>query len=166
MGQRLRSWSPAKVPRDLLADYMRMVMETRGGIELNAVSDCEILDGIGYFIFPNLELWGGYAYPFHYRVRPNGHDPDSCIWEFMLLARLSDGAELPRDVPLRMTPTEEPWAAANELGTMGSIFDEDMVNLYKIQSGLHSDALSTVTFGNSQERNIRNFHAHLDRLCE
>jgi hypothetical protein len=82
----------------------------------------------------------------------------------MLLAQMPDDAPIPRDVPLRMTPSDEPWAEALELGALGAIIDEDMVNLHKIQRGLHSDALAGVTFANSQERNIRNLHAHLTRL--
>jgi hypothetical protein len=65
-----------------------------------------------------------------------------------------------------MTPSDEPWAEAFELGALGRFLDQDMVNLNKIQRGLNSDGLREVVFANTQERNIRNFHHHLTERLE
>jgi phenylpropionate dioxygenase-like ring-hydroxylating dioxygenase large terminal subunit len=151
--------------RQLLADVMKANLSVATGIPFDAVSDAEALDGFEYFIFPNLILWGGYFFPLNYRFRPNGRDVESCIMELMVLSVVANDAPLERDVALRMIPSDQPWGET-ELGTLGSLIDQDSVALYKIQRGIRSDSYQHVTFSNYQERNIRNFHAHLRRIVE
>lgn len=155
---------PGQRARDLLSDFMRASLGQQTGVDYSAFSDCEVLDAIEYFVFPNSILWGAHAFPMHYRVRPNGSDHRSCLWEVMMVIPRPDGAELPPDVPMRLTPTEEPWSAAPELGLLGPILDQDMVNLVKMQRGMESDACSQLKLSNYQERNIRNFFQHLTAL--
>jgi len=52
-----------------------MSLGMRTGRDFTGVSDTEVLDAIGYFIFPNLAPWGGYAYPFVTRYRRTGTTP-------------------------------------------------------------------------------------------
>jgi len=152
-------------PRDVMSDLVRQGIRERIGVDLSGASDAEVLDIIQYYVFPNLWPWGGYAFPLVFRVRPNGDDHESSIFEMMVLVPLPPGIDPPKDMPLRMTPSDEPWAEAFELGALGRFLDQDMVNLNKIQRGLNSDGLREVVFANAQERNIRNFHHHLtDRL--
>ena len=55
----------------------------------------ELLDGIEYFLFPNLMVWAGYLTPFVYRFRPEGNDPDRCIVDIMKLEPLPESGERP-----------------------------------------------------------------------
>lgn len=158
--------APGQTSRQVISDFLRGLLLAQTGVDYSAVSDAEVLDVIQYFVFPNFFPWGGYSFPLVYRFRPNGNDPDSCIFDVMLLARLPDGAPLPPDTPLQMTPADAPWADVKELMALGPILDEDMVNLKKIQRGLHSDGLREITFSNYQERNLRNFFGHLERVLE
>ncbi|MGH9035572.1 MAG: aromatic ring-hydroxylating oxygenase subunit alpha [Acidimicrobiia bacterium] len=157
---------PGDTARGLLSDFMRQSLGAQTGVDFSGISDTEVLDAIEYFVFPNTVIWGGYAFPMHYRVRPNGHDHRSCLWEVMIIAPMPEGVPLPPDVPMRMTATEEPWSASAELALLGPILDQDMVNLTKLQRGLESDACQAVRLSNYQERNIRNFHQHLAARLE
>lgn len=157
---------PGQHPRHLLADVIKDVLHAQTGRDYSGDSDMEVLDGIQYYIFPNLVSFAGFGYPLNYRVRPNGDDPKSCLFEVMVLTYLPDGADLPPDVPLRMTPVDEPWSAAPEMGGMGPVMEQDALNLARLQRGIASDGIKTVRFGNYQERTLRNLHQHLDRYVE
>lgn len=165
-GTALPQLAGGQTARQLLSDFMRSSLGQQTGLDYSGFSDCEVLDAIEYFVFPNSIIWGGHAFPMHYRVRPNGTDHRSCLWEVMMIVPVPDGAELPPDAPMRLTPTEEPWSACPELGLLGPILDQDMINLRKLQRGMESDAVSRLRLSNYQERNIRNFHQHLLALLE
>ncbi|HTK64127.1 MAG TPA: aromatic ring-hydroxylating dioxygenase subunit alpha [Pseudonocardia sp.] len=152
--------------RQAVADFTRAGLGARTGVDFSGVSDSEMVDIIQYFVFPNFQPWGGYSYPMAYRVRPNGDDHRSSIFEMMLLVPVADDAELPRDAPLRMTDPELPWGAEAELGGFGPVADQDMFNLKKIQAGVESDGFSGMRYSNVQERNVRNFHRNLARYLD
>lgn len=97
-------------------------------------------------------------------VRPNGDDHESSIFEVLVMMWLPEGAPRPKDSPLKMTPPDEPWGAVAELGGLGPIIDQDMVNLVKFQRGIRSDGITQVHFANYQERNIRNLHQNLEQF--
>jgi len=150
--------------RHMCAEHVRQSMSATTGVDYSGFSDSEMLDAVQYFVFPNLVPWAGNAFPLNYRVRPNGDDHESCIFEIIILAPWPEGSPMPKDTPMRMTPTEEPWSDAKELGGAGPIFDQDMVNLLKIQRGVSTSGLENVLFANYQERNIRHLHQNLDRF--
>jgi phenylpropionate dioxygenase-like ring-hydroxylating dioxygenase large terminal subunit len=156
---------PPKIPggatsRQVLANFMRTSMGKRLGIDFTDRSDSEVLDAIQYQMFPNLIPWGGFSFPLVYRYRP-ADDPDWCYFDVMILAPLPDGVPLPRDAAPVELPSEQPWSAAEQLGGLGVVYDQDMVNLPKVQRGMHNDSLTELTFSEYQERNIRHFHRRL-----
>ena len=151
--------------RQKIADMMKDVYHARDGRDYSAVSDTELLDGYEYLVFPNFVPWGGLMYSACYRFLPNGNNPDSCIWDIMLFVDMPEGQPLPRDVPPTRTPhgsllTETPGTE----GSFGYLLDEDVLQLRRIQTGLHCHATTAVTFSNEQERNLRNFHLHLEDI--
>lgn len=150
-----------------LVDSLREMYEARTGLDLTDISDAEAVDGIQYFVFPNFQPWGGYLYPAVYRWRPNGNDHESCIFEVMLLAIMPDDTPLPRDVPMTMVPGDVRFRDAEGIaGAYGYLLDEDADNLALQQKALHTKKPEYLTFANAQERNIRNFHRHLDSYLE
>lgn len=155
---------PGMSARDFLSDFMRSAYKDRSGIDLSHVSDTEVLDAIHYFIFPNFIFWGGYSIPLYYRFRPNGHDPNSSIFEIILVAQIPEDQRLPPDAPLRMLREDECFADAAELGGVGWLVDQDAENLTKIQRGLHSSASGQINFTRYQERNLQKFHANLEAI--
>jgi nitrite reductase/ring-hydroxylating ferredoxin subunit len=150
--------------RSRLAGYMRSALSVPGLdlSDVERVSDLDVLDGTQYFVFPNVIAWGGYNFPFQYRFRPWG-GVDTCLFEIMVLQPVADGAPEERGVPMRMTPSDEPWRRAPELGLSGPLFDQDQENLRKLQLGLKNDSITHIQLANYQERTIRNFFQYLDR---
>ena len=150
--------------RTLCASIARQMRKQSTGIDFSDASDAEMLDSIQYFIFPNFFLFGGKAFPLAYRILPIQGDHESCLFEVMALANLPEGSAIPKDVPLEITPTDEPWAALSDrLGKGVAVFDEDQRNLVKFQSGLRQNGLKHVHLGNYQERNVRNFLMSIER---
>lgn len=153
-----------KEVRQICAEIARKTRKDKLGIDYSDVSDTEILDSIQYFIFPNFFLFGGKGFPLAYRVLPVRGDHESCVFEVIAMMQGPDGAPLAKDVPLTMTPTDEPWEALQAAFGKGvAVFDQDQANLVKFQSGLRQNGLKQVHFSNYQERNIRNFLNSLER---
>jgi len=150
--------------RHVCASIVRQMRKEATGIDFGATSDTEMLDSIQYFIFPNFFLFGGKAFPLAYRILPVWGDHESCLFEVMALPTLRAGSPTPKDVPLEITPSDEPWAALSDrLGKGVAVFDEDQRNLVKFQSGLRQDGLKHVHLAGYQERNVRNFLKSVER---
>ncbi|MBA3743134.1 aromatic ring-hydroxylating dioxygenase subunit alpha [Sporichthya sp.] len=159
---------PPQIPegstsRQVLAGFMRDSMGERSGIDFSAAADAEVLDAIQYQMFPNLIPWGGFSFPLVYRYRP-AENPDWCYFDVMILAPMPEGVPLPRDAAPIELPSDEPWANCELLGGLGPVYDQDMVNLPKVQRGLHNDSLRELVFSEYQERNIRHFHRRLEEI--
>jgi hypothetical protein len=70
--------------------------------------------------------------------------------------------ERPAPAPLRALGPDDDWTDAVELGMLARVFNQDVFNLPKVQAGLSSGAIDTVTFANYQETKLRHFHHHLE----
>jgi len=157
---------PGETARAVLAERFRTVLGKSSGVDLSGVSDAEMLDSLQYYLFPNFVPWSGIGAPLVYRWRPNGDDPESCLFEVMyLFVRPSD--EPPkRDTPMKLLGDDETFADAPELGGLGPLLDQDLDNLERIQRGLHALHKPGVTLANYQEVRIRHVHMILDRYIE
>jgi hypothetical protein len=154
----------AKEVRQICAEISRKTRKDKLGIDFSDASDTEMLDSIQYFIFPNFFLFGGRNFPLGYRILPVRGDHESCVFEVMAMLHMPDGTPLPKDVPLTMTPTDEPWEALQgSFGKGVAVFDQDQANLVKFQAGLRQDGLKQIHLSNYQERNIRNFLNCIER---
>ena len=109
---------PGSSARAVLAESMRAGFAKSLGIDASTSSDSEVLDVIECFLFPNLTIFGGLS-PLCYRVRPDGHDPNACLFEVMLLVPLPDGAERPPAAKPRWLRPEEPFSSVPELSYFG-----------------------------------------------
>jgi len=153
-----------KEVRQLCAEIARSTRQEKLGIDYSNTSDTEILDSIQYFIFPNFFLFGGKGFPLGYRVLPVPGDHESCTFEVIAMLEMPEGVPLPKDVPLVMTPTDEPWEALQDsFGKGVAVFDQDQANLVKFQSGLRQNGIKQIHLANYQERNIRNFLLSLEK---
>ena len=148
--------------RTVLAERVRASLEKRTGLDLSKLTDAELLDGIEYFLFPNLMLWAGYLTPFVYRFRPEGNDPDRCIVDIMKLEPLPESGERPPPAPTRFLEPGETWTDVPELGPFGRVFNQDGATVGRVQRGLHASVVSRLTLSQYQESRIRHFHATLD----
>lgn len=106
--------------------------------------------GIDWHMFPNLIVL---PYPdgsLWYRARPNGSDPDSCIFDVWSLARYAKGKE----PPLKREFFSD-WRDHDE---WGGILPQDFQNLSAVQQGMKSRGFTGSRTNPIQERPISNFH--------
>jgi hypothetical protein len=146
--------------RQVLAERIRRQLGERTGRDFSDVSDCEALDAIEYFVFPNFVPWAGYTTPLVYRFRPQGDDHRRAVMDVMLLEPTPATGDRPPPAPTRHLGADERWADAPELGYLGRILDQDTATLGRVQRGLET-ASTPVTFARYQESRLRHFHATL-----
>jgi phenylpropionate dioxygenase-like ring-hydroxylating dioxygenase large terminal subunit len=152
--------------RRALADRVRASLQRRTGRDHSKLTDAEALDGIEYFLFPNFMPWAGLMTPFAYRFRPQGHDPDSCVIDIMLLHPVPAGEARPPAAKTRHLGPDESWADVPELGEFGRVFNQDGSTFGRIQRGLRASVRPTITLGRYQESRIRHFHTTLDAYLD
>jgi hypothetical protein len=150
-----------RTARQVLAEALRQQLGERSGDNCSRLTDCELLDAIQYFVFPNFCPWAGAKANVVYRFRPYGNDPDRCVAEVMFLAPVPEGAPGPELPPVRWLDRAEDFAAVPELGVLGPVFDQDCRNLTALQRGLKSARKPGVTLSRYQESRIRHFHRTL-----
>jgi phenylpropionate dioxygenase-like ring-hydroxylating dioxygenase large terminal subunit len=134
----------------------RTVMEERGakwpeGITRQGIADI----GTNYHIFPNtiaLPCVDGAQW---YRARPDGDDPEKCIFEIWWL--------------MRFAPGEEPEVQHDEYPTLADFegqnpfLEQDFSNLLANQKGIHSRGFQGLRTNPAQEMSVRNFSRALHR---
>jgi phenylpropionate dioxygenase-like ring-hydroxylating dioxygenase large terminal subunit len=152
--------------RQMLAERTRRQLAERTGGDYSQLTDCEALDAIEYFVFPNFVPWAGYTTPLVYRFRPHGDDHRAAVMDVMLLEPLPVSGPRPPAAPTRHLAAGERWADAPELGYLGRILDQDTATLARVQRGLESAAGPDVTLARYQESRIRHFHATLGEYLE
>ena len=148
--------------RQVLAERTRRQLAERTGGDYSSITDCEALDAIEYFVFPNFVPWAGYTTPLVYRFRPHGDD-HTRRGDGRHAARARAGvgpAASRRRRPATSMPRAR-WADAPELGYLGRILDQDTATLARVQRGLQDAAGPDVTLARYQESRIRHFHATL-----
>jgi phenylpropionate dioxygenase-like ring-hydroxylating dioxygenase large terminal subunit len=153
--------TPAQVRAWVAENKRKMLREQHGDlIDLDAVSDAEMIDAIYYSVFPNWSPWGCFNDLF-YRFRPNGDDPNSCLFEIMRFPPAPDPAKRPRPAkPTYLGPDDE-WTLAPELGPTLKVFQQDSINLPHVQTGLKAQEQQEVIFASYNETKIRHFYQNL-----
>lgn len=125
------------------------------GIEFPELSPEQRAEGTGVFsVFPNLVMLVSLANCFMYRARPNGDDPDSClfdVWALRLFPPSRGAPELVRDF---VPHDDEVW---------GVIPSQDFANMAEVQAGLHSWGCDGLRLSTRQEMNLLNMQRELDR---
>jgi glycine betaine catabolism A len=106
-----------------------------------------------WHLFPNTVFLIDMACCLTYRARPNGSDPDSCIFDVQ-------GLELP---PTGGLPTAErqffeDWRD----GDMREILGQDFSNMSEVTAGLHSAHYDGHRLNRAQEMTIVNYHRAID----
>ncbi len=147
--------------RQVLAERTRRQLAERTGGDYSSITDCEALDAIEYFVFPNFVPWAGYTTPLVYRFRPHGDDHRSALMDVMLLEPVPVSGLRPAAAPTRYLDAGASWADAPELGYLGRILDQDTATLGRVQRGLQDGAGPDVTLARYQESRIAHFHATL-----
>ena len=147
--------------RQHFADKLREYFTEITASDCSHLSNAELLDAIEYFIFPNFHPWGGVTLPMVYRFRPWNNDPGKCLMEVILLRPNPVDEPAPPPAKLHMLSDDEDWGSASELGWLGLVFDQDVVNVARMQTGLKTTKRSGVVMSIYQESRIRHMHRTL-----
>lgn len=148
--------------RSILVEASRARLKDTLGVDAAAFSDAEVQDVIQYSLFPNVVLFGGLGSPLFYRARPDGNDPNRCLFEVMLLMPVPEGGEKPAPAARRFLEDHERWSDVPELSYFGAVLDEDQEIMPRVQRGLRSTRKKTVTFSRYQESRLRHFRQTLE----
>lgn len=160
--------SPLAVPegvkaRSVLAEFFRGVAKETMSYDASGDSDCQILDTLEYFLFPNFAPFFGLLQSLTYRFLPYGHDPDMSIMEIMLLIPVPEGQPKPLGARIHELGVDDDLSQAPELGNFGPFLRQDFSNMARVQKGLHATEKQGLPLGLYQESRIRQFHTLLDK---
>jgi hypothetical protein len=111
--------------------------------------------GADWHVFPNLVFLQTADAALAYRARPNGDNPDSCIFDIWSLVRYAPGTE----PPLRRE--FYPDATVNTVENFGLILSQDFQNMGEVQRGMHSLGFAGSRTNPLQESSVTNFHKAL-----
>ena len=151
--------------RAFAAQERRKSLSAEDGYDYSKASDAEVLDPMLYNVFPNMSFWGGYSPNIVYRWRPDG--VDNAIMDIYILKRIPKGGSRPRPAPVHWLSDNEPFSAAEELGALGGVFDQDMANLPYVQEGLKMMGRDIpVQFAKYTEIRLRQMHRTLQKLID
>jgi len=149
--------------REYVGELNRQAYAAASGEDLSQATWAELEDAILYSVFPNFQVWAGYFGNIVYRFIPDGHDPDSCIFDVYLLGRHPKGEPCPPAAPMNRLGDDEPFTAAPEIGALGPVFEEDMRNLPYMTKGMKASKKAHVSLASYQESRIRHHHQTLDK---
>lgn len=147
---------PGTAPMEVLQKFGQFIYEycTSQGAEFPAITPEQMYQaGIDWHIFPNQIMLQGPTGLLGYRARPNGMNPDSCIWDVYSLQRYAPGKE---------PKVEQEWSMDHEdVGFWGKILTQDYQNMAAIQKGMKSRGFAGARPNPLQEVAISNFHKSL-----
>ena len=147
------------------SEFRRLLGEQAEVVDVDAICDAEMIDSIFFSVFPNWHPWGC-VNPIQYRFRPQGDNPDQCIFECMLFLPSPNGEDRPAPAPIHWLEADEDWTEAPQLGLLAKVFNQDFHNLNKVQQGLKNLASQRVRLADYQETKLRHFHELLQQHLE
>lgn len=149
--------------REYIGEMNREAYSAASGVDLSQATLAELQDAILYSAFPNFQIWAGYCGNIVYRAIPDGQNPESCIYDVMVLGRHKAGEARPAAPAVHWLSDDEPFSSAPELGALGPVLDQDMRNLPHMTRGLKASLTGVVTLASYQELRIRAHHHTLDK---
>lgn len=114
--------------------------------------------GTDWHIFPNLIFLQWYDGVLAYRARPDGDNPDSCIYDIWSLVRYAPGSEPP--LKREFYYGADDWKT-NVVENFGLILSQDFQNMGQVQRGMKSQGFRGSRTNPLQESTVSNFHRTL-----
>jgi len=111
--------------------------------------------GTDWHVFPNLVFLQWPDGVLAYRARPDGYNPDSCIYDIWSLVRFAPGAEPPLKREFYHGPEDY---EKNVVENFGLILSQDFQNMSKVQQGMKSRGFRGSRTNPLQESSVANFH--------
>lgn len=141
---------PHNVLMQLMMFQREAAIEDGAGWPDNITFEQIVKAGIDWHIFPNLVVLPFMDGALWYRARPNGDDPDSCVFDVWSLVRYAPGKE--------PTLTREFFTHWSDHDDWGEILPQDFQNLPAVQQGMKSRGFVGARTNPVQEMPISNFH--------
>jgi nitrite reductase/ring-hydroxylating ferredoxin subunit len=110
--------------------------------------------GADWHIFPNSIILPGITFTLCYRARPNGFDPNSCIFDVYVLERFPPGEEPKTEWVYQPDPSEKSWR---------KILSQDFCNMPQVQKGMKSRGYIGARPSPVQEVAVIHFHRLLSQ---
>jgi nitrite reductase/ring-hydroxylating ferredoxin subunit len=107
--------------------------------------------GTAWQIFPNFQIGQGLTTALCYSARPNGYDPNSCIFEAACYELYPEGEE---------PQTEWEYLEADDPGWR-TVFPQDFSNMAAVQQGMKSLGFTGTKPNPYMERSTANLHRNL-----
>jgi phenylpropionate dioxygenase-like ring-hydroxylating dioxygenase large terminal subunit len=152
---------PGATPMEVLMKFGEFTREhcAAQGVTMPGITPEQMhAAGIDWHLFPNQIMLQGPTSLLGYRARPNGHDPNSCIWDVYSLQRYAPGEE---------PQVEQEWSFDHaDESFWGKILTQDYQNLPKVQKGMNSRGFRGARPNPKQERAVINFHRALVDFIE
>jgi phenylpropionate dioxygenase-like ring-hydroxylating dioxygenase large terminal subunit len=143
-------------PTETLAAFGQYIYEdcVAEGLDLPPMTAEQMrAGGQQWHLFPNQIMLQGATGLLGYRARPNGDNPNSCIFDVYSMRRYAPGAE---------PKIDQQWSQDHDdEGFWGKILCQDFENLREVQRGLRSRAIAAARPSPQQESVISNFHRAL-----
>jgi phenylpropionate dioxygenase-like ring-hydroxylating dioxygenase large terminal subunit len=108
------------------------------------------------FIFPNFMILPQSGNAMMYRARPDGFDPNHCIFEIFSTKTYPAAVKPPRAVVQKVTDVDDPKQVL-------AIPRQDLGNIPRMQKGLLTGGIRHIWLAVEQEKMILNMHQELDR---
>ena len=150
-----RKFAPGERP-DAVFQKLRRELAEADGITWPDMSPEELQKGIGdWHVFPTLVILVEVGCMLAYRSRPNGADPDSCVFDVYSLELFPPGGE-----PAVQTAVIPDW---KQHDGWGQVLGQDFRNMSEVTSGLHSSSFDGHWLNTRQEMAVHNAHYIADR---
>lgn len=147
------------------AELISLLGDAVDKVDVESICDAELIDAIFFSVFPNWHPWGCLN-PIQYRFRPNGDNPDECLFECMLFLPSPLTNERPPPAQVQWLSADDDWTLAPQLGMLAKVFNQDLYNLPQVQLGLKNLASGHTLLSQYQETKLRHFHHLLQRQLE
>ncbi len=153
--------------RDVYARHMQRVLGEQYDNDFSHLSVSETIDSIEYFLFPNAFFFPGLQIPLCYRFRPDGPDPDRCIYEVLYLRPKPRSGKVPPPAEPVDLDVDDSYTTVPGLPTsLGQVLDQDTANLAAQTRGFKASKKRGQTLGNYQEIRARHFQSLVRRYVD
>lgn len=158
--ERLRTEVPATAsPEEVLGAALQFMAEAaiRDGATWPTLTPEQFGDiGVDWNLFPNMVLVFGLDASLVFRARPDGDDPDRCIFDMWGMIRTSD-----ENAPQYEHRDLGNWR--DHVDEIPSLLVQDLRNIEKIQRGMRSVAFRGSRPSPVQEQQVSNLHKGIHR---
>jgi len=146
------------------AQANRDALGEKYGMDLSEFSECEMMDSIEYYLFPNMFIFPGITLPMIYRFRPADDDVDTCWFDLMFLRPLKDGEMHPEPPECVNLDVYETYATVPNMNPgLAIVYEQDTSNMEAQQKGFKASKKRGETLANFQEARTRQVHITLDK---